>query len=143
MKKILVFLLVAKSFFAFGQATNQINYQGAARNSVGNVIPNKKTSIRISILNGSDNGPILYSETRKMTTNNFGLFTIAIGSPVADNSTGSKIGSDLSTEVKFIKVEIDSDGGSNFLNMGAAQLLSVPYALYAGSSSTGTPTGVA
>jgi len=40
-------------------------------------------------------------------------------------------------------VEIDPDGSSNFINMGAAQLLSVPYALYAGRSSTGVPTGLA
>jgi len=143
MKQILLLLFIAFSSFIYGQVPNQINYQAVARNSVGNVLPNKKIVVRLSIREGSAAGTVLYKETRTITTNNFGLFNIAIGSPGADNTTGTISGIDWSTAAKFIQVEIDPDGGSNFINMGAAQLLSVPYALYAGSSSTGTPTGVA
>jgi Repeat of unknown function (DUF5907) len=143
MKKLLLIAGIISSFVAFGQVPNQINYQAVARNSVGNVIPNKKITVRLSIREGSATGTVLYKETRTIATNNFGLFNIAIGSSGADNTTGTISGIDWSTVVKFIQVEIDPDGGSNFINMGAAQLLSVPYALYAGSSSTGTPTGTA
>jgi hypothetical protein len=143
MKQLLLLLFILISSFVYGQVPNQINYQAVARNSVGNVLPNKKIMVRLSIREGSAAGTILYKEVRTITTNNFGLFNIAIGSPGADNSTGTISGIDWSTAAKFIQVEIDPDGGSNFINMGAAQLLSVPYALYAGSSSTGTPTGVA
>ena len=143
MKQILVLLFISISFLTYGQVPNQINYQAVARNSVGNVIPNKKIMVRLNIREGSATGTILYKETRTILTNNFGLFNIAIGSPGADNTTGTIGGIDWSTAAKFIQVEIDPEGGSNFINMGAAQLLSVPYALYAGSSSTGTPTGVA
>ena len=141
MKQILLLLFIAFSSFVYGQVPNQINYQAVARNSVGNVLPNKKIMVRLSIREGSAAGTALYIETRAITTNNFGLFNIAIGSPGSDNTTGTISGIDWSTAAKFIQVEIDPDGGSNFINMGAAQLLSVPYALYAGSSSTGTPTG--
>jgi hypothetical protein len=143
MKQILLLLFISVSSFVYSQVPNQINYQAVARNSVGNVLPNKKIMVRLSIHEGSAAGTILYKETRTITTNNFGLFNIAIGSAGADNTTGTISGIDWSTAAKFIQVEIDPDGGSNFINMGAAQLLSVPYALYAGSSSTGTPTGVA
>jgi hypothetical protein len=88
-------------------------------------------------------GAILYKETRTIATNNFGLFNIAIGSAGADNTTGTISGIDWSSAAKFIQVEIDPEGGSNFINMGAAQLLSVPYALYAGRASTGLPSGTA
>ena len=141
MKNLLLPLFIALSFFAHGQVPNQINYQAVARNSVGNVLPNKKITARLSIRDGSATGTILYKETRTITTNSFGLFNIAIGSPGADNATGTINGIDWSTAAKFIQVEVDPDGGSNFINMGAAQLLSVPYALYAGSAAAGTLSG--
>src|SRR5215204_4903102 len=141
MKKILLLLFIAFSSFVYAQVPNQINYQAVARNSVGNVLPNKKIMVRLSIREGSAAGTIRYNETRTITTNNFGLFNIAIGSAGANNTTGTISGIDWSTAAKFIQVEIDPDGGSNFINMGAAQLLSVPYALYAASAGAGTLSG--
>src|SRR6187399_2244854 len=143
MKKLLLIAAILSSFIVYSQAPNQINYQAVARNSVGNVLPNKKINVRLSIREGSATGTVLYNETRTIATNNFGLFNIAIGSSGANNTTGTISGIDWSTAAKFIQVEIDPDGGSNFINMGAAQLLSVPYALYAGNASSGTPTGIA
>jgi hypothetical protein len=143
MKQLLLLLFIALSSFAFGQAPNMINYQGVARNSVGNVLPNKKLTMRLSIRDGASGGTIIYNETRTVTTNSFGLFTVAIGSSGADNVSGTISGINWGSAAKFIQVEIDPDGGSNFINMGTAQLLSVPYALYSGSSSTGSPTGAA
>jgi len=143
MKKLLLIAGIITSFLAYGQAPNQINYQGVARNSVGNVLPNRKIALRLSIHDESASGTVLYKETRTITTNNFGLFNVAIGSAGADNTSGTMGAIDWASAAKFIQVEIDPDGSSNFLNMGAAQLLSVPYALYAGRSSTGVPTGLA
>jgi hypothetical protein len=143
MKKFLLAFFVALSSFVFGQVPNMIHYQGVARNSVGNVLPNKKLTLRLSIREAEASGTVVYKETRTVTTNNFGLFTVAIGSIGADNVSGTINGIDWSTNAKFIQVEIDPDGGTNFIHMGTAQLLSVPYALYAGSSGVGTPTGVA
>jgi len=143
MKKLLLIAGIISSFLAYGQVPNQINYQGVARNSVGNVLPNKKIAIRLSIHDDNPAGTVLYKETRTITTNNFGLFNVAIGGPGADNSSGTIGAIDWGSAAKFIQVEIDPDGSSNFINMGAAQLLSVPYALYAGRSSTGVPTGAA
>ncbi|HET9744787.1 MAG TPA: hypothetical protein VFP97_03680 [Chitinophagaceae bacterium] len=136
MKNHLLLVFIVFSSFVFGQAPDMINYQGVARNSVGNVLPNKKLTMRLSIREGSANGTIVYKETRTATTNSFGLFTIAIGSPGANDVTGTINGVDWSTAAKFIQVEIDPEGGSNFINMGTAQLLSVPYALYAGNAGT-------
>jgi len=143
MKKILLPLFIAVSSFVYGQVPDQINYQAVARNSVGNVLPNRKITVRLSIRDVSATGTALYKETRTITTNNFGLFNVAIGSPGADNSTGTINGINWGSAAKFIQVEVDPDGGSSFINMGAAQLLSVPYALYAGNSGTSTPTGSA
>src|SRR5688572_32731315 len=143
MKKLLLPLFIALSSCVYGQVPNQINYQAVARNSVGNVLPNKKITVRLSIRDVSTTGTVLYRETRTLTTNSFGLFNIAIGSTGADNTTGTISGINWSNASKYIQVEVDPDAGSNFINMGAAQLLSVPYALYAGSSGTTTLTGPA
>ena len=141
MKKLLLLLLVVLSSVAFGQAPNMINYQGVARNSVGNVLPNKKLTLRLSIRDGAATGTIVYKETRSVTTNSFGLFTVAIGGPGANDVSGTINGIEWGSAGKFIQVEVDPEGGSNFIDMGAAQLLSVPYALYSGSS--GAPSGTA
>src|SRR4026209_1519316 len=102
MKKPLLLLFIAISSFVFGQVPNQINYQGVARNSVGNVLPNRKIAIRLSIHDDSPAGTVLYKETRTITTNNFGLFNVAIGSAGADNTTGTIGAVDWGSAAKFI-----------------------------------------
>jgi hypothetical protein len=143
MKKILLYLLILCSSIAYGQVPNQINYQGIARNSVGNVLPNKNISVRLSIHDGNGAGPIVYSELRNIKTSNFGLFNIAIGSAGAINVTGTIATVNWASGAKFLQVEIDPAGGSNFIDLGAAELLSVPYALFSGNAIGGTPTGAA
>lgn len=115
----------------FGQAPGLLNYQGVARNAVGNVLQNKTISLRLSIRNGSVNGTVVYSETRSVVTNPFGLFNVQIGSTGATNVTGTIAGVNWATGSKYIQVEIDPQGGSAFTSIGTTQLVSVPYALYA------------
>jgi hypothetical protein len=139
------FLLMLLKMFAVvlvqAQAPAEINYQGVARNPAGLALANQNISLRISIRNSSSTGTIEYQETRKVKTNGFGLFNIAIGSNGAMNVTGAINSIGWSDGVRrYVQVEIDPAAGYTFKNMGAAQLLSVPYALYAGSAS---PSGVA
>jgi hypothetical protein len=140
MKKFLVvssFVLMAHLTKA--QAPAQINYQGVARNSLGSVIPEQNIHLRLTIRESSADGTVLFQETRKLRTNRFGLFTVAMGSAGAMASSGSLQEIDwASGGTKFLQVEIDPSGGSHFINMGASQLLSVPYAIYAASAK---PTG--
>src|SRR5438105_12367186 len=143
MKKNLLALVILFSSIAYGQVPNQINYQGIARNSVGNVLPRKNISVRLSIHDGSEMGQIVYKELRNVTTSNFGLFNIAIGSPGAVTVTGTISGINWGSGAKYLRVEIDPVGGSNFVDLGAAQLLSVPYALFSANTANATPTGTA
>ena len=132
-----ILLAVAGSF---AQAPGLLNYQGVARNAVGNALVNTKISLRLSIHDNSSAGPVVYSETRQVTTNGVGLFNVQMGSAGATNTTGTILGVNWSTGTKFIQVEIDPKGGNSFINIGTAQLASVPYALTAGS---GSPVGAA
>jgi hypothetical protein len=119
------------------QVPNQFNYQAVARNALGQSIPNANIRIRFTILYGSASGIAIYSETRLLTTNQLGLFTAAIGGPGTVNNTGNFATIDWSTGKKFIKVEVDPLGGTNFLLLGNTEMLSVPYALYAVNGKVG------
>src|SRR5215467_10358792 len=111
-KQFLFFLLILFSAIAYGQVPNQINYQGIARNSVGNVLPNKNISVRLSVHEGNGAGLIVYRETRNIQTSNFGLFNIAIGSAGATDVTGTIASINWGSGAKFLQVEIDPAGGS-------------------------------
>lgn len=117
-----------------------LNYQGVARNSVGNVLPNKTITLRITIHDLTPAGSSVYQETRTVTTNPFGLFNIQLGSPGFLSQTGTIGSIPWNSGAKFIQVEIDPDGGSSFINIGTAQLASVPYALYAANAIGGNGT---
>ena len=133
MKKL--FSILVLSFFAsltaFSQAPGIFNYQGVARNSVGNVLQNKNITLRLTIHDVTAAGPTVYSETRAVTTNPFGLFNVQVGSAGASAVTGTVAGVPWGVGNKFIQVEIDPNGGSAFINIGTAQLASVPYSLFA------------
>jgi hypothetical protein len=141
MKKITLVLLLLSSFtILFAQAPQKMSYQSVIRKTDGTLVANTLVSIKSSILLGSASGTASYVETQTTTTNNNGLATIEIGSgtPV----TGTFAGVDWGAGSHFIKTEIDPAGGSNYTISGASQLLSVPYALYAGSSQNKGKTSI-
>src|SRR5688572_23503580 len=124
---ITTFLFLAN--FIIAQAPQALNYQAVARTADGVLIPTQNISVRFSILDISVSGAILYSETHAVTTNSYGLFTLAIGKGTPSTSNFANIDWASGTD-KFLKVEIAPAGGSNYQLQGTTQLLSVPYALY-------------
>ncbi|MFH7015341.1 hypothetical protein [Flavobacterium sp. FlaQc-47] len=133
MKKITLALLLLSSFtILFAQAPQKMSYQSVIRKADGTLVATTLVNIKISILSGSATGTPSYVETQNTTTNNNGLVTLEIGAgtPV----TGTFSGINWGAGSHFIKTEIDPTGGSNYAISGTSQLLSVPYALYAGSN---------
>jgi hypothetical protein len=130
--------LLATGFFLFtaamAQVPQKINYQAVARDASGNVIASKNISVRLSVREGSATGTVVYSESHVVATNPYGVFTAVIGSGTV--LSGSITGIVWSTGDKYLQVEFDPNGGNSFTDMGATQLLSVPFALY---SANGTP----
>ncbi len=143
LKKILLLLLfVSISTMLVAQIPQQLNYQGALRDAKGFPIGNRAISLRLSIQdNAAQNALVLYSEVRQVTTNAVGLYTIAIASTPANQVSGNFSQINWALGAKFLKVEIDVDGGANFSLAGISPLLSVPYALYAKYAENG-PAGV-
>ena len=133
MKKITLALLLLSSFtILFAQAPQKMSYQSVIRKTDGTLVAGTLVSIKTSILVGSTTGTASYVETQTTTTNSNGLATIEIGGGIP--VTGTFSGINWGAGSHFIKTEIDPTGGTNYTISGTSQLLSVPYALYAGSS---------
>ena len=131
MKKIISILTLFFTLLTFAQVPQGISYQAIALNSSGNPVANSNVGIRLLVLDNSASGTVLYTETHTKTTNPQGLFNLVIGQGTPTTGTFSTI--NWGTNSKFLKVEMDAAGGSNYTLVGTTQLLSVPYAMHAGS----------
>jgi hypothetical protein len=140
-KRILVLLVAVLNFSlsAFAQLPNKFNYQGVVRNSAGVPVSNQPVQLKISILDASATGTLLYQEKHLVTTNTFGLYNVVIGAGTV--LTGTFVAINWGFQDKYIKTEISTNNGLTFNTLGTSQLLAVPYAMYAGSTNTPGPTG--
>ncbi|MBU8891427.1 MAG: tail fiber domain-containing protein [Bacteroidales bacterium] len=126
-----VIFLCILSLNGYTQIPEQFNYQAVLRNSSGELISGQAVEIQISIIDNNAAGPVLFTESHDKITNAHGLVNLIIG-------TGTPVVGDISSieweaDKKFIGVKVDA--GSGLTDLGAFQLLSVPYALYASSAS--------
>lgn len=132
MKKVIyVMFLLFNSFYVFAQAPQRMSYQAVIRNSSNNLVANSAVRIRISILQGSVSGAVVFSETHAPTSNANGLVSIEIGG--GTNISGSFSNINWANGPFFIRTETDPTGGTNYTISATTQLLSVPYALFSGN----------
>lgn len=115
------------------QVPQGIPYQSILRNSNGNILVNQVVSIRFSIHDSIVSGNIVFRETHSGTTTSNGMLALTIGQGQATMGTFSSI--NWGNGSKFLQIEMDTAGGSNYIDIGTQQMMSVPYALYAGSVS--------
>ncbi len=125
---LLVFIIGSLPFFVKAQVPYQFNYQGIARDNTGNPLGFQNLSIKIGILASPVAQPS-FEEIHQVKTNEFGLYTLQIGKgqPIA----GSMQSVQWESGNQYIQVAIDPSGGTNYIEAGTTQLLSVPYAIYA------------
>lgn len=121
---LLMFMLTGINL-CFSQVPDGINYQAVVRNPSGQIVVSTSIKVRLTIHDATINGATVFQETKTLTTNQFGLITTTIG------SSGGLSSIDWSGDSKYLQVEIDISNGTNFVDMGTTQLVSVPYAFYA------------
>ncbi|WP_298298943.1 hypothetical protein, partial [Hydrotalea sp.] len=140
MKRFLLTLCLLAGFVAVSYAQPQsFKYQAVARGLNGALLSNQQINVRLSILLGtSPNRTLEYQETQTVTTNQYGLFYLDIGKGTPTTSAKFTDIDWASPLQQYIQTEIDL--GQGYVNMGASEMLSVPYALYALNSPKG-PTG--
>ena len=117
---LLLLAMLLTSVASFAQAPPKFNYQGVARDAAGNPIASQAIGLRISVLDGSSTGSVVFSETQTPLTNAYGLFSIAIG-------TGTPISGSIgavnwASGDKYVKIDMDPNGGSAYSNLTTTQL---------------------
>ena len=114
------------------QTPQSFKYQAVVRDGAGNVLANQMVGFQLSILQTSETGTAVYTETFNKTTNFYGLVNLNIGegTPVSGNFSTINWGADA----YFLKVELDETGGTSYTHIGTSKLNSVPYALHANTA---------
>ena len=125
MKKLL-YLITLVTTVSFAQ--EGISYQAIAYDNNGFEMSSQEIQLQLSILGDSINGSAEYVESHTVTTDDFGLFSIVIGS----GDTQSNLSSVNWKSPKYLKVEMQN--GEEMTTLGVSQFLSVPYSYYSQKS---------
>jgi hypothetical protein len=146
MKKILFFsaicLMTCVVFAQTAQVPPQaFKYQAVVRDIDGNVVANRNVRVRVSILRDWPPGYQVYQEEHlSLRSNAYGMINFDIGRG-AQTSTDAFNRIDWGRGTHHIQLELDiltaSGTPTGYTNLGTTELLSVPYALYAGNARAG------
>ena len=109
----------------YSQAPNAFKYQAVVRDNAGILLADQSVNIQVDIIQGSVDGPTVYSEIHAVQTNGYGLVNLEIGSGTT-SADFTAIG--WHGDSYFIKIWVNGN------EMGTSQLLSVPYAIHAQSA---------
>ena len=126
-------LLLTASVWA--QVPQKMSYQAVIRNSSNVLLTSTPVGMQISILQGTSTGTVAYREIQTVSTNANGLVSLEIGSGTPTIGTFATI--NWANGPYFIKTETDPIGGTAYTIIGTNQLMSVPYALFSASGTTG------
>jgi len=129
----LLFLLVVL-FSAFNNIQAQIpsgkiTFQAVVRDSNKRLIVNQNVDVRISILEGSRTGPIVFQETHNVLSNSQGLITLYMGSGNLLQGNFRNV----NWSDSWVKTEIDLYGNQNYSIADISPVNAVPYTLYSES----------
>ncbi len=143
MKTKLLTLLAFTGFIAaYAQAPNGFPYQAAMRNASGQPLASQSVSLRFTLREGSTIGTIIYRETQLKTTTAQGMLVATVGGgSVAQGAFPTA--AQWASGAKFLQVEADAAGGSNFTEISNTQLMAVPYASFANTSSSASTANTA
>jgi hypothetical protein len=129
-----LFLLILYSSVSFTQVPESFKYQAVARDSQGRIISDREMLLIVEICQGSEGGPVVYSEIHNVRTGAYGLINLEIGNGKKINGHFESI--NWGNFSHFIRLSIDAENTANFKFIGSSSLLSVPYALYSKNSGT-------
>ncbi len=115
------------------------SYQALVRDGSGQPVRSGPVSVRIRLHQDSAYASVSYAETFTPTTNGFGNINLSIGLGTVLSGNFSVL--DWSRPM-YVEIGVDITGGTTYADLGTTQLLSVPYAMYAGRSATTTGVNI-
>lgn len=137
MKHLILFLaalVVTNGGLLNAQVPQEMNYQAVIRDGNGNPLPGgDNVSIQFIIHDLSADGDTVFIEEQSALTDPYGGIAVQIGA----NANLALV--NWASGAKFLQVSMDITGGTNYVDMGTTQLISVPYALFAANNLAGPP----
>lgn len=128
----LMFIFIFAAFSSvLAQSPQGFTYQAVLRDADGEVLSNENVILRLDLLQGEANGPIVFFEIYDVQTNHLGLVNLQVGSQNAEAFNNI----DWAQGPYYLQISV------NGLPMGTSQLMSVPYALYAEQGGEPGPPG--
>ena len=118
----------------FAQVPQAVNYQGIARDNNGKELSNQTITVAIKIF--EKESTVLYTENHRVSTNQFGLFTLQIGTGIISDESNFKNITWSNGKPKFITTSIDFNNDGQIDLQNETQLFTVPYAFHALSAET-------
>ena len=149
MKKILILFLLVTNY-CFSQNSG-ITYQAVVYNPNGEELPgvdnsyapltNRNICLQFGIIDNT--GTVEYQEQVQVTTDNFGMVNLLIGTSTQTGGYSSGFnGIEWSADAKFLKVDLDIKGScSNFEELSNQPFTYVPFAYYSPASDIPGPQG--
>ena len=136
MKKFYIFLYLAIAALTQlqAQAPQGFNYQATVRNSAGDLVVSTNVYFKFNVIQDSQTADPIFTETHEILTDDLGQVNLIIGQGTANTGVFSEL--DWSLGSYYLGIDLDT--GNGYVAMGATQLLSVPYALYAANSGNTT-----
>ncbi|MBE0637324.1 MAG: hypothetical protein IH598_02250 [Bacteroidales bacterium] len=122
-----------------GQVSEGISYQTIIRDVNGEVMPNTNINLQLSIIRGTIDGEVVYTETHTLQTNSFGMVSLVIGSGIPQRNTFNNI--QWGGSRHYFQIAIDLDGSENYQVIGTSQFVDVPYAINSKSLVLTDPKG--
>lgn len=135
-----IIIIIASICFvttSFSQSPMGIPYQAILRDANGQPLLNTPVTTRFTLREQTPTGSISYQETHNTSTSNQGLIALTFGQGTPSVGTFESI--NWSQTIKFLQVETDL--GNGYTEIGTQQLMSVPYALYSGSGGSTSNSG--
>ena len=118
--------LLLTALSAIAQAPQSFTYQAVVRDASGRLVADEYVGVRLTLLQGSEDGTAVYTDQQRVRTDHKGLFSLLIG-----HAQQPLRGIDWAHGPYFLRSEVDLRGGTDYTISTTQQLLSVPYALHA------------
>ena len=98
-------ILILIPFFGISQGPAQFKYQSVVRDAGGLIIVNSPVGVQLTIHDLSATGNVVFQEIHSVTTNQYGLMNLEVGS---GTPTAGTLGSvDWANGAKYLEIEAD------------------------------------
>lgn len=134
----ILFVLLLTITGAFSQVPDGFSYQAIARDNSGNPLSETNLDVRIAILSSISPLIVIWEEEHAVSTNNFGLFTLTVGTSAfkTNGSLNSFSEIDWSIGEYYIRPSVKESSGS-WQILDASRIQSVPFSIATKSHSGG------